>query len=339
MTTHVKTPEPATSRGEQRVRWRPGPFAAVWFMTAALFAVSPLIAPGSLSSSAMTAMLPFAAVLMIAALGQSLVIAHGGIDLSVPGAIALAAVFVTKVPDTLGIPLEVAALLGLIAGVVGGVLTGLLVVHVGIAAFVATLAMNSILIGAVLALSKGFPGSADPNFSELAVGSVLGVPNLLLAAVLLTVLLHWMRRRTVVGRRFMAVGASVEAARLVGIRTGLYQVGAYAAAGLFYALAGMLLAGFLRTPDILLGDTYQLSSIAAVVLGGSLLTGGISNALATALAALFLTQLNQVVLAAGAPTSMQMLVQAGVLALAVSISRIPITRLLGLRRRPPSRPA
>src|SRR5687768_6935715 len=133
MTIDVQQPDRTSDPLNRRRRWRPSPFAAVGFMTLALFAVSPLLAPGSLSGSALTSMLPFAAILMIASLGQSLVIAHGGIDLSVPGAVALAAVFVTKVPETLGVPLLVAALLGLAVGAVGGMVIGVIVVHVGIA--------------------------------------------------------------------------------------------------------------------------------------------------------------------------------------------------------------
>nr|BFE59637.1 ABC transporter permease [Dactylosporangium thailandense] len=300
-----------------------GPFVPVWVMAAALFAASPLIAPGSLSVSALQSMLPFAAILAIAALGQSFVISQGGIDLSVPGAMALAAVFATKVPQTTGMPVPLAAALGLLAGAVGGLVIGIAVVRFGIAAFVVTLAMNAVLIGAVMQLSKGFPGSAHRRFSEFAAGSLWIVPNLLTIAVVLVAVTQWLRRRSVAGRRFMAVGASSSAARLLGVRTSTYQISAYVVAGLLYALAGLLLAGYLRTPDILLGNTYQLSSIAAVVLGGSLLTGGVSSAAATGGAALFLTQLNQVVLAAGATTSVQLLVQAAVLALAVILRRVP----------------
>jgi ribose transport system permease protein len=305
-------------------------------MTAALFAVSPLIAPGSLSSSAVSSMLPFAAILAIASLGQALVITHGGIDLSVPGAMALAAICVTKVPEMTGLPLPAAVVLGLAAGATGGLVIGLAVVRFRIAAFVATLAMNSILIGVVLHISKGFPASADPTFSTLAVGSVWIVPNLLIAAVVLIAATQWIRRHAVVGRRFVAVGASPQAAHVLGIRTVGYQIGAYVGAGVLYAFAGLLLAAYLRTPDILLGNSYQLSSIAAVVLGGSLLTGGLSSAAATGAAALFLTQLNQVVLAAGAATSVQLLVQAIVLALAVILRRVPFGSLLP-RRSPRTR--
>ncbi|WP_176738127.1 ABC transporter permease [Micromonospora inyonensis] len=305
-----------------------GPFTPVWVMTGLLLAASPLIAPGSLSGSALNSMLPFAAILAIAALGQAFVVSQGGIDLSVPGAMALAAVFVTKVPELAGIPAPVAVGLGLLVGAAGGLVTGIAVVRFGIAAFVVTLAMNAILIGVVLQVSKGFPGSAGPGLSGFATDSVWLVPNLLIIAVVLVATAQWLRRRSVLGRRFMAVGANPAAARLLGIRTAAYQVSAYTVAGVLYAAAGLLLAGYLRTPDILLGNTYQLSSIAAVVLGGSVLSGGLSNALATGVAALFLTQLNQVVLAAGATTSIQLLVQACVLAVAVVLRRLPLTGVL-----------
>ena len=296
-------------------------------MTALLFLASPLIAPGSLSGSALSSMLPFAAILVIASLGQTLVITQGGIDLSVPGSMALAAVFVTKVPEQTGIPIGVAVALGIAVGALGGLVIGVSVVKFEIPAFVATLAMNSILIGVVIAISKGFPGSAHPSFSDFAVRSVGFVPILLIIAVVLAAATQWLRVKAVTGRRFMAVGASAPASYLLGIRTVAHQIGAYVAAGTLYALAGLLLAGYLRTPDILLGNPYQLSTIAAVVLGGCLLTGGVSNAAATAVAALFLTQLNQVVLAAGAGTAIQLLVQAVVLALAVVLRRVPLGSL------------
>lgn len=322
----------SSERGTPALRLPRGPFLPVWVMTVVLFAVSPLIAPGSLSGSALGSMFPFAAILALAALGQAFVISQGGIDLSVPGAMALAALFATKVPELTGLPLAVSAVLGLFAGAAAGAVVGVLVVRLRIAAFVVTLAMNSILIGFVFQISKGFPASANPTVSAFATGSVLGVPNLLIVAVILVALTQWLRRRTVAGRRFMSVGANPAATRLLGIRTEGYRVAGYAIAGLLYSVAGLLLAAYLRTPDILLGNTYQLSSIAAVVLGGSLLTGGVSSAVATGVAAVFLTQLNQVVLAAGASTSVQLLVQAAVLALAVVARRIAFGSLLkGLR--------
>src|SRR5690606_26889720 len=294
-------------------------FTSIWLITLLLFAASPLISPGSLSASAVLSMLPFAAVMAIAALGQTLVVAHGGIDLSVPGGMALAAVLATKLPAGSGVPvwaavglalvagalgglvigfavvrLSIAPLvaslavnailtgvdlsvpggralaavlatklpagsgvavwaavgLALVAGALGGLVIGFAVVRLSIAAFVASLAVNSILIGVVLQVSSGFPASASPALSAFAVGSVAGIPNLLLVAVVVVGLAHWTVRHTVLGRRFIAVGAGRPAARLPGLPTGAYEMGAYVAAGICYALAGVLPAGYLRTPDI-----------------------------------------------------------------------------------------
>ena len=160
-------------------------------------------------------------------------------------------------------------------------------------------------------------GLTDPAVSAFAVSSVAGIPTLFLFAVVLVITAQVVLKQSVAGRRFVAVGAGEPAARIAGLRTSTNGVMAYVLAGIAYAAAGMLLAAYLRTPDLQLGQSYQLTTIAAVVLGGTLLRGGISSIIATAVAALFLTQLGQVVLAAGASTAMQLLIQALVLAAAI----------------------
>ncbi|MGH3644521.1 MAG: ABC transporter permease [Mycobacterium sp.] len=298
-------------------RIRTDRFMPIWLLAVVIFAISPLIAPGSMTGSALTAMLPFAGVMSIAALGQTLVITHGGIDLSVPGVMAVAAVCVTKLAQGGQLPTLVCVLLGIVAGAVSGLVIGVAVVRFSVAAFVASLAVNSLLIGLVLMLSGGFPGTADPAVSAFAVSSAAGIPTLFLLAVVLVAVTHLVLKQSVLGRRFVAVGAGVPAARIAGLRTSTHGVMAYVLAGIAYATAGMLLAAYLRTPDLQLGQAYQLTTIAAVVLGGTQLRGGISSIIATAVAALFLTQLGQVVLAAGASTAMQLLIQALVLAAAI----------------------
>ncbi|MGE2832933.1 ABC transporter permease [Mycobacterium sp. SMC-4] len=298
-------------------RLRSDRFMPIWLLAILVFVLSPLIAPGSVTPSALTAMLPFAGVMAIAALGQTLVITHGGIDLSVPGVMAMSAVCVTKLAQGGQLPTLACVLLGIAAGALSGLVIGVAVVRFSVAAFVASLAVNSLLTGLVLVASGGFPGTADPAVSAFAVSSVVGIPTLFLLAVVLVAVAHVVLKQSVAGRRFIAVGAGVPAARIAGIRTSTHGVMAYVLAGIAYATAGMLLAAYLRTPDLQLGQSYQLTTIAAVVLGGTLLRGGISSIVATAVAALFLTQLGQVVLAAGASTAMQLLIQALVLAAAI----------------------
>ncbi len=322
---------PQTGHTTLLQRIRSDRFMPIWLLAVAVFVISPLIAPGSMTASALTAMLPFAGVMAIAALGQTLVITHGGIDLSVPGVMAIAAVCVTKLAQGTGMSTLTCVLLGLAAGALSGLVIGLAVVWFSVAAFVASLAVNSLLTGVVLVLSGGFPGTADPAVSAFAVSSVGGIPTLFLLAVVLVVVAHVVLKQSVAGRRFIAVGAGVPAARIAGIRTSTHGVMAYVLAGIAYATAGMLLAAYLRTPDLQLGQSYQLTTIAAVVLGGTLLRGGISSIIATAVAALFLTQLGQVVLAAGASTAMQLLIQALVLAAAIILRGVDWRRFVRLR--------
>lgn len=311
-------------------RIRTDRFAPIWLLAVAVFVISPLIAPGSVTPSALTAMLPFAGVMAIAALGQTLVITHGGIDLSVPGVMAVAAVCVSKLAEG-GLPTSACIALGVAAGALSGVVIGIAVVRFSVAAFVASLAVNSLLTGLVLVISGGFPGTADPAVSAFAVSSVAGIPSVFLLAVVLVIIAQLMLKQSRLGRRFVAVGAGVPAARIAGLRTSTTGVMAYVLAGIAYATAGMLLAAYLRTPDLQLGQSYQLTTIAAVVLGGTLLRGGVSSIIATAVAALFLTQLGQVVLAAGASTAMQLLVQAIVLAAAIVLRGVDWRRFVSFR--------
>ena len=126
-------------------------------------------------------------------------------------------------------------------------------------------------------------------------------------------------RTTVGGRRFIAVGTNVPAAYVAGIGVKRYIWGTYIAASLCYGLAAVLLAGYLGTPDLQSGSNYLLLSITVVVLGGASLAGGSGSVLGSAIGAVFLIQLQQDVFGAGAPQSVQYLIQAGVIALAMAL--------------------
>ena len=126
-------------------------------------------------------------------------------------------------------------------------------------------------------------------------------------------------KSTVVGRRFEAVGANPRAGRATGLKVNRHGIAAYVWAQVLYWLGAVLLAGIIVQPTAFQGDAYLLPSVAAVVLGGTSLLGGKGNIVATALAALFLTQLQQFVLALGVDFAIQTLVQAAALALGVGL--------------------
>jgi ribose transport system permease protein len=137
-------------------------------------------------------------------------------------------------------------------------------------------------------------------------------------------------KRTVAGRRFEAVGANGAAAWTTGLFVTRHRAGGYVWAQVLYWLGGMLLAGIINKPTAYQGDSYLLASVAAVVLGGTSLLGGRGDLVATALAALFLTQLDQFVLALGVTFAVQTLTQAAALAIGVALYTIDWS---GLRRR------
>jgi ribose transport system permease protein len=315
---------------------RSGPFGAIWPATLVLFACSPLLAAGSLSSDAISGMLPFAAVLAIAAIGQTLVVQQRGLDLSVPGTLSLAAVIVTKYPNMDNGRLVAALLVVALAAAAVGAINGLAVTVFGVSPIVATLAVNSLSLGAVQKLSGGFPTGATGNLNHFALAKTAGIPNTVIIATILVVLIGAIVGRTVAGRRFQAVGDSPRAARAAGVPVFRYQVTTYIAASLCYATAGVLLAGYVKTPGIFVGDSYLLPSVAAVVLGGTSLAGGIGSVVASAGGALFLTQVDQVVLAMGAADAAQYLIQGAIIAVGMGVRAVPWRRLPARVGRGPS---
>ncbi|MBN9154931.1 MAG: ABC transporter permease [Microbacterium sp.] len=307
-----------------------GSWVPITVATVALFLLSPIVAPGSLAPAPLLSMLPFASVLAIAAAGQTLVVQQRGLDLSVPGMIALAAVLATALPQQYGWDVWPAVVVAVVLPGVFGLVSGGIVVGLRIMPLVATLGMNAILLGTVFAIANGTPSGAADQLNQFALNRTLGIPNTLLIALVVIAIAAVVTHRSIIGRRLTAVGVSEPAAAVVGIRFRMYQILAYGFAGLFYGAAGVLLAGYTKTPPLFLGDQYLLPTVAAVVLGGAALTGGISSIAATAVAALFLTQLGQLLRSVGWPDALQLIAQAVVL-IAVVLLREYVPALL--RRR------
>jgi ribose transport system permease protein len=307
------------------VAWRrvfSGRSTSIVITTIALFLVSPLVAPGSVSSASLLSMLPFASVLAIIAAGQTLIVQQRGIDLSVPGMIALAATLVTGMTQIYNTPTWVAIIVGVIGPGIIGLLNGIFVSVFKVAPIVITLGMNAVLIGLVFSVSRGTPSGAANGLNQFALNKSFGIPNTLLIAMLVILITSFITQRTVIGRRLTVIGVSVRAATVLGHQVTLYQILTYGFAGICYGVGGVLLAGYIKTPQLFLGDSYLLPSIAAVVLGGTALTGGIASILSSGIAALFLTQLGQVLRSLGWPDSSQYIAQALVLVVVVVLREI-----------------
>lgn len=302
-------------------------FSWIWVGAVGIMLVSAFVAPGTVRAASIMSMLPFAAILAITAAGQTIVIQQRGLDLSLPGVMAMSGIVLAKVAAVTGsIPLAVLAAIA--CALVAGIINGLLVAKVNITPIVATLATNALLVGAVRTLSGGSPISTPPDIGAISHATLFGVPMTLVLALVFVVLLSFATKRTVAGRRFIAVGANVAAARAAGISVLPYQVATYALAAVCFAVAGILFAGFIGSASPSAGADYLLPSIAAVVVGGTPFSGGRGSVIASAVAALFITQLGQMVLALGATSAVQLLVQALAIVVAVLVRHLSVLRFL-----------
>lgn len=228
-----------------------------------------------------------ASTIAVLAFGMTFVIVAGGIDLSVGSVAALSAMASAWIFTSAGLPGWMSIVAGLATGALAGAVSGLGVAFGRLPSFIATLAMLSVARGLTLVLSDGRPIATSPEVSFLG-SSLGGVPVPILVLVVTGVIASFVLGRTVVGREMYAVGGNVEAARLSGIRVRKVLVTVFALAGVYAALAGMLLAGRLNSAQPQAASGYELDAIAAVVIGGASLAGGVGKVSGTLIGALVL---------------------------------------------------
>jgi ribose transport system permease protein len=313
----------------------------VYVALALLVVVARIWAPQTLSIIALRAIAPYGAVLGVAALGQMLVIMTGGIDLSVPGTMSLAAVIMVGVGSGADENLGSAIIIAFIASAVVGLVNGILIGGLKLNPLIVTLAAGSIVTGIVFRYASTFTvqNPVPGGLTDWAIKRFFGVSTVFWLGIFVTILVSLILRYTTAGRRFQVVGANPTAASIVGVRVNWYQVMAYVFAAMLYASAAIALAGLLRRPGASVGSQYLLAPIAAVVIGGASLAGGLASPFSTFAAGLFLTGLNQMMLTMGLPTALQFVVFGLVIIAGMLVSGDRITKgveqLLRERRRQP----
>ncbi|WP_405433987.1 ABC transporter permease/substrate-binding protein [Streptomyces anulatus] len=232
-----------------------------------------------------------AAVTAILAFGVTFVIVSAGIDLSVGSVAALSATVLAWSATSAGVPVVLAVVLAILTGIACGFVNGALVSYGKLPPFIATLAMLSIARGLSLVISQGSPIAFPESVSVLGdtLGGWLPVPVLVMIAMgLITALILG---RTFIGRSMYAIGGNEEAARLSGLRVKRQKIVIYALSGLFAAVAGIVLASRLVSAQPQAAQGYELDAIAAVVIGGASLAGGVGKASGTLIGALILAVL------------------------------------------------
>lgn len=237
-----------------------------------------------------------ASIFAIIAVGMTMVIITGGIDLSVGSLIALTSVTTAMViRDGFGgqsaswIGMTIGCLVGIGVGGLIGFFSGTMTTAFGIAPFVVTLAVMSISRGFAMIISNNQAIDAVPqNFSWLSMGKLLGVPNSVVIMILLYILAHVLMSQTVLGRYIYAVGGNREAARLSGVPVKRVLLFVYTLCGALAGLGGALEAAKLSSGSPLYGNMYELYVIAAVVVGGTSLAGGEGKILNSLIGALII---------------------------------------------------
>jgi len=295
---------------------------AVWFAVAALFIISGLISPAMFQFSQVLNILQVAAFLGVLACGQTLALLIGGIDLSQAGMVTLVNIVSTSImlgrdgniAQAVLVSLAIAALVGLVNGVV--------IVALRVTPLIATLAMNSILFGAALVYTGGAPhGQAAPSFQWIGAGSLFGVPVSMIFWLAIALVVAAVSRKTVYGRWLYAAGANATAARFMGVPVTAIVISTYAASAFFAGVGGLLFTAYIGAPSLGIGNAFLLTSVAAVVVGGTALTGGVGSVIATVGGTIFITELNSFTNVIRVTTGTQMVLQGAIIALSVVLYR------------------
>lgn len=319
--------EPLDSEGGLAVRRARAPqlqmrFTAIWLGFVALLLLSAVIAPRSLLPSTFLAIVPLAAFLTITAAGEAIVLMSRGIDLSIPAVLTLSSTIVLGYSSGREEHLVGALALALLVATVIGLINGFLVAILKLNSLIVTLAVGAITAGATLWYRESLPAESrvPPMLADWGGSRVLGLNVSVWVAAFLVLILTVVLRKTTIGRRFAAVGANPRAAWIAGLKVSAYQIAAFAAAAFLYGVAGILLSAFIRNPTLDVGNPYLLAPIAAAVLGGTAITGGIGSMIAVAGAALFLTHLGQMLKMLGLSSAFQFVIQGVAIALGMALA-------------------
>lgn len=295
---------------------------------AILIAVFAVLSPAFLTVTNGINILQQTSTIGIMALGETLVILAGGIDVSVGAVLGLGGMVSAMAIRDLGASPLVAMALGTLSGLVVGLVNGVIITRLRINAFITTLAMLSVVRGVVYIISNQYNVNIpdESGFLVLGRGHVGPIPiSVAIFAVLLAA--FWlMERRTIIGRSIHALGGNQAAARLCGVPLAGVRTATYAISGACAALSGVIITSQVGLAVPYQGTGYELDVIAAVVVGGVALTGGTGSVLVGALGSIFIGVLLNGMALINVPAIWQMVIQGGVIISAVALYGVARSR-------------
>lgn len=288
------------------------PAAIAFLLALALFILGGILRPGFASYTLAVNILRLAAFLGIIAAGQTLVILSGGegIDLSVGAVVTLGAILIYQISNGRNELLLPALLVALLVGALIGAINGFGITMLRIPPLVMTLGMTGVVQGLILVVTQGVLNGGSPSLMVGLVSSPLafGIPGVVLVWILLGIIMWFVLQRTVYGKQLFAIGVNRTTSRLSGVRVPAVLLLTYALSGALAALGGFVLLGYTQRVFLNLGAAYTLPSVAAVVVGGTLLAGGEGSYLGTMAGALVLTILASLLTTLQLPESTRQIV-------------------------------
>lgn len=291
-----------------------------------IIAFAILLIYGSLASPAFLTVSNIKTVLLqnsiyaICAIGMLLIVITGGIDLSVGSFVVVSVCFTAGfIQDGHGI---LAIIFVILLCIVFGIVSGILVAYAKVAPFIATLAMMTILKGIAYMYQVGQNRRIDGTFlPKFIQGNLWGIPIPVIILALIFVVFAVILRKTKYGRGIYAIGGNAETARLAGINVKKYLIITYALGGLLFGIAGMILAGRLSMGTATVGEGYELDAIAAVVVGGASLSGGVGSVTKTLIGAFLMGVLINIMNLMGIASYPQMILKGVIIVFAVLANR------------------
>ena len=322
MSTAIDTPVEELAR-ERSLDFLKNPVLIALVITVLLIVVGQIVSPGFGSYNQILAMLRVASFLGFIAIGQTIVILSGGdgIDLSVGKVATLGAIVASKIMEGSNDNLVLGILIPLAVGCTIGFFNGLGILLLRIPPFVMTLGMSGVVTGLILAYTGGVAGGRSaPALTALVNGRWLfNIPGVLYLWVIATILVTIFLRRTWTGWNIFAVGANRTAARLSGIPVTRTVLLSYVLSGFFAVMGGLMLLGYTETVFLNLADNLTLPSVAAVVIGGTLVAGGIGGYVGSAIGAVLLTVLSSFLTTINMPESGRIIINGAVLILLLAV--------------------
>lgn len=299
-------------------------------MLAALAVLSAIFASQSeffLSERNLTTILRNSVDLAVICAGMTIVIILGGIDVSVGGIVAVSAVLIGRsyqwgMPDWVVVPV------GLAAGALLGALNGMIISKTRVPPIVATLGTMYIFIAVLFLVIGGVWISGLPNtLSFLVLGEFLGLPSGIFVIGVIYVLSWLLLRQTPWGQRVVAIGCDEGAARLVGIRVDRTKIQAYALLGLFAGIAAILYVARLRNVEVNIGTNIALEAIAATILGGANIRGGIGSLIGALMGVLFIKMTQNGLVLIGVSSLWETVVIGGLLVVVLILDALETRRV------------